>query len=112
MKIRLFLDEDVHAGLAHALRQRGYDVIHAQELDLKGRTDSEQLEFASNQGRCLVSFNVRDFVILHNEYLRLSKNHSGIIVSKQLPFKETMRRLLEVIQPFDGDSLRNRLAFL
>jgi len=34
MKIRLFLDEDVHAALAHALRRRGYDVIHAQELEL------------------------------------------------------------------------------
>jgi len=67
MKIRLFLDEDVHSGLAHALRQRGYDVVHAQELDLKGRTDSEQLEFASSQRRCLVNFNVRDFVVLHNQ---------------------------------------------
>jgi len=36
MKLKLFLDEDVHAGLAHALRQRGYDVVHAQELELKG----------------------------------------------------------------------------
>jgi len=49
MKIRLFLDEDVHAGLAHALRQRGYDVVHAQELDLKGRSDTEQLMVASGQ---------------------------------------------------------------
>ena len=31
--LRTFLDEDVHSGLAHALRKRGYDVIHAQELD-------------------------------------------------------------------------------
>ena len=33
MKLRLLLDEDVHSGLAHALRSRGYDVVHAQELD-------------------------------------------------------------------------------
>jgi len=67
MKIRLFLDEDVHSGLAHAFRQRGDDVVHAQEHDLKGSTDSEQLEFASSQRRCLVNFNVRDFVVLHNQ---------------------------------------------
>jgi hypothetical protein len=30
MKLRLFLDEDVHSGLAHALRRRGYDVIFLQ----------------------------------------------------------------------------------
>ena len=39
MKIQLFLDEDVHSGLANALRKRGYDVINAQELDRKGRSD-------------------------------------------------------------------------
>ena len=38
MKIELFLDEDVHSGLAHALRKRGYDATHAQELDRKGRS--------------------------------------------------------------------------
>ena len=48
MKIELFLDEDVHSGLAHVLRKRGYDAIHAQELDRKGLSDSEMknhLEF-------------------------------------------------------------------
>jgi len=59
MKIELFLDEDVHSGLAHALRKRGYDAIHAQELDRKGRSDSAQLLFAIQQERCLFTFNQR-----------------------------------------------------
>ena len=46
MKPKLFLDEDLHSGLAHALRQRGYDVVHARELDRKGRTDRDQLHFS------------------------------------------------------------------
>jgi len=66
MKIQLFLDEDVHSGLAHALRQRGYDAIHAQELERKGRSDLDQLLFAIEQERCLFTFNVKDFVIFHN----------------------------------------------
>jgi hypothetical protein len=33
MKVKLFLDEDVHSGLAIVLRKRGYDVYHAQELE-------------------------------------------------------------------------------
>jgi hypothetical protein len=51
MKIELFLDEDVHSGLAHALRKRGYDAIHAQERDRKGLSDSDQLLFAIQQER-------------------------------------------------------------
>jgi predicted nuclease of predicted toxin-antitoxin system len=34
MKAKLLLDEDVHFGLASALRKRGYDVIHTQELEM------------------------------------------------------------------------------
>ena len=66
MKIRFFLDEDVHAELSHALRNRGFDVLHAQELKRKGKTDREQLEFATEEKRCILSFNVKDFVILHS----------------------------------------------
>jgi len=46
MKLKLFLDEDIHMGLSHALRQRGFDVIHAQDLERKRKSDSEQLAFA------------------------------------------------------------------
>ena len=77
MKIELFLDEDVHSGLAHALRKRGYDAIHAQELDRKGRSDSDQLLFAIRQERCLFTFNVKDFVILHNQHAKSQQEHGG-----------------------------------
>ena len=112
MKIQLFLDEDVHSGLSHALRKRGYDVIHAQELDRKGRSDSDQLFFAIGQERCLFTFNVKDFVILHNEQVKVQQEHWGIIVSKQLPFRETMFRLLNLLQRYRQEEMKDRLEFL
>ena len=42
MKIELFLDEDVHLAVALTLRRRGYDVVHVQELNLRGKTDSNR----------------------------------------------------------------------
>ena len=112
MKLKLLLDEDVHSGLALALRKRGYDVVHAQELDRKGRSDYEQIAFAIQQERCIFSFNVKDFVILHNEFMETQQEHFGIIVSKQLPFRETMSRLLQLIQRFSEKTMKNRLEFL
>ncbi len=112
MKIKLFLDEDVHSGLAHALRKRGYDAIHAQELDRKGLSDSDQLLFAIQQERCLFSFNVKDFVILHNEQVKTQQEHRGIIVSKQLPFRETMSGLLKLLQRYRKEEIKDRLEFL
>lgn len=112
MKIELFLDEDVHSGLAHALRKRGYDAIHAQELDRKGRSDSDQLLFAVQQERCFFTYNVRDFVILHNQYAKNRQEHWGIIVSKQLPFRETISRLLRLLQHTAKETMKNHLEFL
>lgn len=112
MKIELFLDEDVHSGLAHALRKRGYDVIHAQELDRKGRSDSDQLLFAIQQERCLFTFNVKDFAILHNQLTKSRQEHWGIIVSKQLPFRETISRLLRLLQRNAKETMKNHLEFL
>ena len=112
MKIQLFLDEDVYSGLAHALRQRGYDVIHAQELDRKGRSDLDQLIFAIEQERCFFTFNVKDFVILHTKQVKAQQEHWGIVVSKQLTFRETMSRLLYLLQRYRKEEMKDRLEFL
>lgn len=57
MKVKLFLDEDVHFALAITLRKRGYDVIHAQELQRKGKSDDEQLSYAIKEnGKTITSF--------------------------------------------------------
>ena len=112
MKIELFLDEDVHSGLAHALRKRGYDAIHTQELDRKGLSDSNQLLFTIQQERCFFTFNVKDFVILHNQHVKSRKEHWGIIVSKQLPFRETMSKLLRLLQCTPKETMRNNIEFL
>ena len=112
MKLKLFLDEDIHAGLAHALRQRGFDVVHAQDLERKGRSDNEQLAFAVREKRCLVSFNVRDFVLLHNLYAEQNKTHWGIVVSRQLPIGETLKRLLKKVGLATQEDFKNRIDFL
>ena len=112
MKLKLFLDEDIHAGLSHALRQRGFDVVHAQDLKRKGESDSEQLAFAVQEERCFVTSNVRDFVNLHNQYATQDQEHWGIIVSRQMPIGEMLRRLLKMIGLAARAEFQNRIEFL
>ncbi len=59
--------------------------MHVQEVGRKGKTDTDQLRYAVENKKCLFSFNVKDFVMLHNEYIQNEKDHFGIVVSKQLP---------------------------
>ena len=59
-----------------------------------------------------MNINVKDFVLLHNQYAKEEKEHWGIIVSKQLPIGETLRRVLSVLQKNSQTSLKNRILFL
>jgi len=112
MKLRLFLDEDVHATLAAALRKRGHDAVLALEEKRLGLSDESQLNFATQENRCLVTFNVGDFVRLHNRWMDAGHEHAGIIVSKQLPVGEMLRRLLALLQKENSDSMRGQVRFL
>ena len=59
MKLRLFLDEDVHLALAGALRKRGYGARHTVEERRLGMPDKDQLQFAlpvAVDSRSLASF--------------------------------------------------------
>lgn len=112
MNTHFLLDEDVHASLAETLRKRGYDAVHLQELDRKGLSDAEQLDYAASQERCFVSFNVKDLVLLHNLYVAEEEEHWGIVVSKQRSVGEMLRRLLFLSGKFSREVMKNRLEFL
>ena len=94
LKWRLLLDEDVRVLLAEVLRERGYDTVHVLELNRGSFSDTEQLDYAINDKRTLLTHNVGDFLVLDKAYRLESRNHYGIIVSDQLIFRELLRRTL------------------
>ena len=80
-RVRLHLDADVSRKSLHqALVSRGHDVTRTP-TDWVAREDSDekQLLAASNQGRCIFTFNIRDFVALAAIYPR----HRGILLAAQ-----------------------------
>ena len=112
MNVRLFLDEDFHVALAEALRKRGHDAVHALEEKRLGLADEAQLKFAADAGRALLTFNVGDFVRLHNRWIEKGREHAGIIVSKQLPVGKALRRVLNLIQKETAESIQGEVRFL
>jgi hypothetical protein len=68
--IKLYLDEDtINRALINALRSRNVDVLTAQEAEQMGRSDQDQLAYATALNRTIFTFNTRDFVQLPVEYL-------------------------------------------
>jgi hypothetical protein len=80
-KPRLHLDADASIkALQTALLDRGHDVTRTpNEWMAIDASDETQLLQATAQGRCIFTFNVRDFVVLAQRYPR----HGGIILAAQ-----------------------------
>lgn len=78
---RLHLDADTsRKALYRALRARGHDVTRTpNDWMARDASDEEQLLGATAQGRCLFTFNVRDYVALAQVY----PQHAGIILAFQ-----------------------------
>lgn len=60
-RIKLYLDEDVDTLLAKVIRDRGYDVLSTHEANMHKSNDYQQIDFATSQGRAILTHNVRDF---------------------------------------------------
>jgi hypothetical protein len=82
---RLHLDADASIKALHqALMARGHDVTRTPtEWMPLDASDEAQLLGATAQGRCIFTFNVRDFVVLAQRYPR----HGGIILAAQPSWK-------------------------
>ncbi len=104
--IALYTDEDVHKKLARQLRERKYDVVSAYEVGTNELQDDEQLEYAISQERAILTFNSRDFAVLHKEYKKQERKHFGIIVSEQLTIGETLRRVVNMLDRIDADQMK------
>ena len=110
--LRFFTDEDVYGAIVVELRCNGYDAVSTPEAGRNRESDESQLNWAIQENRVLVTFNVAHFANLYSQFLANKKHHSGIIVSSQLHLGEVLRRLLSLAQQRDTDSMTDRLEFL
>ncbi len=115
--VKLYLDADVTAALSLAtmLRQRGFDVVSAVEVGSDDWGDAEQLAYAIEQGRALLTFNVKDFVPLVDLLYKRGQDFPGLIVSPQIKgaqFSLLLRLILNLLNRADDASMRNTIRFL
>lgn len=64
---RLYLDRHVMTRLADDLAAEGFDCLTTQEAGQDTASDEDQLAFAAQQGRAILTFNIRDFAPLHDK---------------------------------------------
>ena len=75
---RLYTNENFPRPAAEELRRLGHDVLTVQEAGDSGPavSDEKVLDFATEQGRAVITLNRKHFLRLH----QVQPTHSGIIV--------------------------------
>jgi len=68
------------------LRAHGHDVVTVMEVGRRGRSDADQLAYATAEGRALITFNRDDFRMLH----RRDATHAGILTCTRDPDVEAL----------------------
>jgi hypothetical protein len=78
--LRLALDEMFSPQIAAELVKRGHDVVAvAADPGLVGLPDAQVLEWATDQGRCLVTENVKDYEVLRRLSAAQGRTHAGLL---------------------------------
>jgi hypothetical protein len=97
MSLKFYTDVHIPKQVAVQLRNRGVDIVRCEEVGMNEASDEAHLEYASAEGRILVSMD-RDFVRLHTEWLQSNRTHHGIFsVSTQLKGKLAIGPVVNII---------------
>ncbi len=88
--MKALVDEQLSHEIAVRLRQAGYDVVAVAERDdLAGSSDKVILDIASNEGRAVITNNIKDFRPLDAQRIAQGHSHAGLIL---LPSTRTRTR--------------------
>jgi hypothetical protein len=109
---RLHLDADTSMRSLHrALLERGHDVTRTpMDWMPPDAIDEAQLLGSTAQGRCIFTFNVRDFAIL----ARRHPQHRGIVIATQQSFglSELIRALDRLLTETDASDWPGQVRWL
>ena len=120
--MKLLLDEMISPRIARELREGDFDVqaIKTDRPEFEGLADIEVLRRATAEHRTLVTDDVLDFRLIHNQLLGSGEGHNGIVFTSDatMPrnkasvslWTRTLGKLLKA-SPED-DALRNRVRQL
>lgn len=86
------------------------NVLTTSEAGTTTYTDEEQLQFALEHERVLVTYNVSDFARLHSHWTAGGRDHAGIILLQQQKWGpgELARRIIRLLTAIPGQNMRNR----
>ena len=102
------------ADLVAALRSRHVDVLTTREAGMLNEPDEKNLQYASDQGRVLYSFNIRDYYRIHSHWIADGRTHSGMVLAQQqrLSVGEQVHCFIRLLNERSAVAMQNHVEFL
>lgn len=108
MAIKFYCDEHIHPAISTALKNRGVDIVTAQDVNMLGIADETHLQFASSQGRAIVTQDT-DFLRLHKSGIP----HFGILFAHHTKkLSEIVHGLIRIYQMKSEKDMKNHVEYL
>jgi predicted nuclease of predicted toxin-antitoxin system len=96
MNAKFYTDKHIAKQIAVQARNAGVDIIRCEDVGLGDAEDFEHLEFATAEGRTVISAD-EDFPILHAQWQAAGKKHAGIIYI-QPARKDQIGKIVDLIR--------------
>lgn len=77
MALRFYFDTHIARATAEQLRSKNVDVVRCEEVGMASVSDEEHLQYATDEGRIMVSQDT-DFPVIHAQWMKDGKRHAGI----------------------------------
>jgi len=110
--IEVYLDEDVNVLVGELLAASGFDVLTTRDAAQVGRSDAEQLDYATRHRRAIVTHNRLHFESLALDYFTGGRRHAGIIIAVQRPPQQIARRLLTILNQMTADEMEDQVRYV
>lgn len=107
-KIAYYVDEHIGTAVVSGIVLRGVDLLTVKQAGLLGAPDAEQLAFALNQQRGLVTKD-DDFVKIHASGVE----HAGVVlVPERMPVGETIKGFMLIYQVLEPEDMICQVEYL
>jgi hypothetical protein len=94
------------------LQERGFDAIHVYQVERGGLPDADQLAYAAQEERAILTHNTKDFIPLAIAYFFEGHAHAGVILSPQIDRGELLRRTLNLLRALPAEEIVGTVRFL
>lgn len=109
--MRFHLDENLSPEIAPFAKDLGLDVADWESAGMAEKLEDEQLAYAAQEVRCIITINTGDFIGLTKLFQRRERPHAGVLLVPWQPRKSESYHFARGLRAFVDDNPTEFVAY-